>query len=40
VVKMDRNLRENTYTSDLWMKYTKKTLDELWEEYSKNPGIT
>jgi sulfur carrier protein ThiS len=39
VVKMDRNLREKTYTSELWIKYTDKTLDELWEEYSKNPGI-
>jgi hypothetical protein len=39
VVKMDRNLREKTYTSDLWIKYTDKTLDELWKEYSKNPGI-
>ena len=40
VVKMDRNLRENTYTSDLWIKYTDKTLDELWKKYSKNPGIS
>jgi hypothetical protein len=40
VVKMDRNLREKTYTSDLWIKYTDKTLDELWDEYSKNPVIS
>jgi len=40
VIKMNKHLREKTYTSDLWIKYTDKTLDELWEEYSKNPGIS
>ena len=40
VIKMNKHLREKTYTSDLWIKYTDKTLDELWDEYRKNPVIS
>lgn len=40
VVKLDRNLRNNSYSAELWKKYTGKTLDELWELYSSNPKIS
>jgi hypothetical protein len=35
---LDRNLRENTYSQDLWKKYTGQNLDELWKVYANNPG--
>jgi len=40
VVKLDLHLREKTYTSELWIKYTNKTLDELRDTYSKDPEIS
>tara|TARA_R110002049_G_scaffold263086_2_gene439130 strand:+ start:276 stop:986 length:711 start_codon:yes stop_codon:yes gene_type:complete len=39
VVKMDKRLRSNTYSPKLWEKYTGFDLDQLWDEYSKNPII-
>lgn len=39
VVKLDRNLRNKTYTPELWKDYTDKTLEELWEDYSQNPAV-
>lgn len=40
VVKLDEHLREKTYKADFWEKYTGKSLDELWEMYSKSPNIS
>lgn len=40
VVKLDRNLRNKTYSAELWKKYTGETLDELWDLYSTNPEIS
>ncbi|MEH6406222.1 MAG: basic secretory protein-like protein [Leeuwenhoekiella sp.] len=40
VFKLDNNLRNKTYSADLWKKYTGKTLDQLWETYSKDPTIS
>lgn len=39
VVKLDQHLRKNTYSEVLWEKYTSKSLDELWDLYSKSPKI-
>tara|TARA_Y100000815_G_scaffold275662_1_gene315714 strand:- start:10861 stop:11529 length:669 start_codon:yes stop_codon:yes gene_type:complete len=40
VKKMDARLREKQYSENLWKEYTGKTLDQLWEEYSKNPVLS
>lgn len=40
VVKLDRNLRNKTYSAELWKNYTGKTLDELWDLYTNNPTIS
>ncbi len=39
VVTLDKNMREATYSDDIWKKNTGKSLDQLWKEYSKNPQI-
>jgi hypothetical protein len=39
VKKLDKALRDHTYTNDIWVKLTGKNLDMLWEDYSKNPAI-
>jgi hypothetical protein len=36
---MDRAMREGKYTPELWKKLTGETVDELWDEYVKNPAI-
>jgi len=36
VKKLDRSLREHTYTDDIWTRLTGKDLDGLWEEYSRS----
>ena len=40
VHKLDKNMRDKTYSSDLWKEYTGKDLDALWDEYSKNPNLS
>lgn len=40
VHKLDTNMRDKTYSAELWKEYTGKTVDELWDEYSKNPKLT
>ena len=40
IIKLDKHLRNQTYSEDLWKTYTGKDLDELWEIYSSNPGIS
>lgn len=39
VHKLDKNMRDKTYSPNLWKQYTGKTLDALWDEYSKNPEV-
>ena len=34
VVKLNAVGRNGTYSSDLWKKYTGKTVDELWAEFA------
>jgi hypothetical protein len=39
VKKMDAALRNHSYSSNLWVQYTGKTVDELWAEYGQNPTV-
>ncbi|MEJ7559788.1 MAG: basic secretory protein-like protein [Pedobacter sp.] len=39
IIQIDKELRNRTYTKDTWMKLCGKTIDELWDEYSKNPEL-
>lgn len=39
VKKLDKHMREGTYTPGLWLKLTGGTVDALWQEYSRNPVI-
>lgn len=36
---MDNAMREGTYSPELWSKLTGKTVDELWDEYAKDPAL-
>ena len=40
VHELDKNMRDKTYSPQLWSQYTGKTLDELWDVYSKNPKLS
>ena len=40
VQKLDKNMRNKTYSEDLWNQYTGKSLDALWAEYSESPQIS
>jgi hypothetical protein len=35
VKKLDAQLRDHTYTQHTWKDLTGKTLDELWDDYTK-----
>jgi len=39
VKKLDKELREHTFTDDTWKQLTGKTVDELWKDYSANPSV-
>lgn len=39
VLKLDNHMRNETYSNDLWKKYTGETLDDLWDIYSGDPSI-
>ncbi|MBC3540035.1 basic secretory protein-like protein [Rufibacter sediminis] len=39
VDSLDAALRKNTYTPELWVKLTGKTVDELWQQYAANPAL-
>lgn len=39
VKKLDAALRSRTYTAAMWKQLTGKTVDELWQEYSLQPGL-
>jgi uncharacterized protein YbdZ (MbtH family) len=32
--------RNNNYTSNLWVTWTGKTIDQLWSDYAANPALT
>ncbi|AYL93880.1 basic secretory protein-like protein [Mucilaginibacter celer] len=36
---LDAACRDNTYSDQTWKTLTGKTVDELWEAYSKNPAL-
>jgi hypothetical protein len=36
---MDSAMRNGTYSPDLWIKYTGKSIDDLWKEYSSKPEV-
>ena len=38
-VTLDKAMRDGTYTPDIWKQQTGKTLDELWQDYGKNPAL-
>lgn len=40
VDKLDAALRDGTYTPELWVKLTGKTVDVLWKEYAANPAVS
>jgi len=40
IVKLlDKQMREHTYTDNVWKDQTGKTLNELWAEYIANPAL-
>lgn len=39
VKKLDKAMRNKTYTADFWKMNTGKSVDELWDEYARNPII-
>jgi len=39
VTTLDKNMRDHTFTDELWKSSTKKTLPELWSEYTANPAL-
>lgn len=40
VDKLDYAMRAGTYTPDLWVNLTGKSVDDLWTEYSQTPTLT
>ncbi|MHA4896453.1 basic secretory protein-like protein [Pedobacter sp. PWIIR3] len=39
IMKLDKELRDHTYTEKSWANLTGKTIDELWSDYSKAPAV-
>tara|TARA_R110002051_G_scaffold3799_9_gene20311 strand:- start:9440 stop:10156 length:717 start_codon:yes stop_codon:yes gene_type:complete len=39
VYKLDKKLRSNIYSPELWKEYTGFTIDQLWMKYSENPSL-
>ena len=37
--KLDKVMRDNTYTDNIWLELTGQTVDELWAESVHNPKI-
>jgi hypothetical protein len=40
VKKLDTQMRNKTYTKELWKDITGKSLDNLWKIYSENPELS
>jgi hypothetical protein len=39
VKKLDQKLRANTYSPEVWKEYTGLSVEQLWDNYSKNPKL-
>jgi hypothetical protein len=39
IIQIDKELRNHTYNQDTWFKLSGKTIDQLWDEYAKNPEL-
>ena len=39
VYKLDKNLRDKTYSPRLWKEYTGENLNELWDIYTRDPKL-
>jgi len=39
VKKLDEAMRDATYTADIWVKLTGKSVEDLWTAYTLNPVI-
>ena len=39
VNELDTAMRSKTYTPEIWQTLTGKNLDQLWDDYAKNPMI-
>ena len=39
VKELDKQMRNHTYTDDIWKQQTGQTLDELWKTYTDNPVL-
>lgn len=37
VYKLDKRLRSNTYSPEIWKEYTGYGINQLWDKYSQNP---
>jgi hypothetical protein len=40
IIQLDKELRNRTYNQDTWARLSGKTIDELWDDYAKNPELT
>jgi hypothetical protein len=40
ITEIDKELRNHTYNNTTWLKLSGKTIDELWDDYAKNPQLT
>lgn len=39
VKKLDKTLRDGSYSQNTWKKLTGETVDELWKDYTANPSV-
>lgn len=39
IIQLDKELRNRTYNLDSWARLSGKTIDELWDDYAKNPEL-
>lgn len=39
IIQIDKELRNHTYNKDTWVSLSGKSIDELWEDYAKNPNL-
>ncbi len=39
-ITLDNAMRAGTYRPETWKELTGKTVDELWQDYGKNPALT
>nr|WP_084406873.1 basic secretory protein-like protein [Pedobacter panaciterrae] len=39
IIQIDKELRSHTYNQNTWVSLSGKTIDELWDDYAKNPEL-